>query len=143
MALMVPHQTLQTTSLRRTTTQASLVGPKSHLRPSTATFYQSLKATSPNGVSSRTSLRVVARASTSEFVPNIGHGLGDVTIFNAAGDPVLFKHLWDQDNVPHIPDHSLNFFILSFTLFVSNFFFFETLRLLLMNPFFFCSSSRE
>jgi hypothetical protein len=141
MALMVPHQTLQTTSLRRTTTQASLVGPKSHLRPSTATFYQSLKATSPNGVSIRTSLRVVARASTSEFVPNIGHVLGDVTIFNAAGDPVLFKHLWDQDNVPLFLTTP---FISSFYLLLFSFFFvlfFETLRLLLMNPFFF--SSRE
>jgi hypothetical protein len=101
MAFTVPHQTLQTTSLGPTTTPPYLLGPKSHVRPSTATIYHSSKATSPNGVSvsSRRSLRVVATASTSEFIPNTGDVLGDVTIFNAAGDPVLFKHLWDQDNV--------------------------------------------
>ncbi|XP_062156449.1 thioredoxin-like protein AAED1, chloroplastic [Alnus glutinosa] len=100
MAFTVPHQTLQTTGLGPTTTPPYLLGPKSHVRPSTATIYHSSKATSPNGVSvsSRRSLRVVATASTSEFVPNTGDVLGDVTIFNAAGDPVLFKHLWDQDN---------------------------------------------
>lgn len=88
---------IQTTRLRPTAPSLFVVGPKSHVRPSTATIHHSSKAASPNGVSvsSRRSLRVVAKASTSESVPNIG----DVTIFDAAGDPVLFKHLWDQDNV--------------------------------------------
>uniref|UniRef100_A0A7N2M0C5 Uncharacterized protein n=1 Tax=Quercus lobata TaxID=97700 RepID=A0A7N2M0C5_QUELO len=37
------------------------------------------------------------RASTSPFSPNIADTLGDVNIFTAAGDPVFFKDLWDQN----------------------------------------------
>ncbi|KAK7821623.1 hypothetical protein CFP56_037568 [Quercus suber] len=36
-------------------------------------------------------------ASTSPFSPNIADTLGDVIIFTAAGDPVFFKDLWDQN----------------------------------------------
>ncbi|XP_023519132.1 prostamide/prostaglandin F synthase [Cucurbita pepo subsp. pepo] len=40
---------------------------------------------------------VVAKASiTSGYGPEIGEILGDVRIFTAAGEPVLFKDLWDQ-----------------------------------------------
>ncbi|XP_028797214.1 thioredoxin-like protein AAED1, chloroplastic isoform X1 [Neltuma alba] len=43
--------------------------------------------------------RLVARASasTSLYTPNIAESLGDVTIFTAAGEPVTFKDLWDQN----------------------------------------------
>ncbi|KAJ8765791.1 hypothetical protein K2173_014913 [Erythroxylum novogranatense] len=40
--------------------------------------------------------RVVTRASASDLSENIGELLGDVSIFTAAGEPVLFKDLWDQ-----------------------------------------------
>lgn len=43
---------------------------------------------------------VVAKASiTSGYGPEIGEILGDVRIFTAAGEPVLFKDLWDQTEV--------------------------------------------
>ncbi|XP_057528354.1 thioredoxin-like protein AAED1, chloroplastic isoform X2 [Amaranthus tricolor] len=42
--------------------------------------------------------RLVPRVSASVDVPeNIGDILGDVTIFKASGEPVLFKDLWDQN----------------------------------------------
>ncbi|KAL5556753.1 hypothetical protein UlMin_038989 [Ulmus minor] len=40
---------------------------------------------------------VVARAAVSEFSPSIGEMLGDVGIFTAAGEPVKFNELWDQN----------------------------------------------
>lgn len=42
---------------------------------------------------------VVARASASGISPDISDVLGDVRIFTAAGEPVLFKDLWDQNEV--------------------------------------------
>ncbi|GMI68756.1 hypothetical protein HRI_000544900 [Hibiscus trionum] len=50
--------------------------------------------TSNNGISNS---RLVGRASASEFNADMGEILGDVTIFTAAGQPVLLKHLWDQN----------------------------------------------
>ncbi|KAF8404842.1 hypothetical protein HHK36_009731 [Tetracentron sinense] len=44
----------------------------------------------------KSSLRFVARASPSEFSDGISEILGDVGVFTAAGEPVLFKDLWDQ-----------------------------------------------
>lgn len=41
--------------------------------------------------------RVVARASASDISPNISNALGDVRIFTAAGQPAMFKDLWDQN----------------------------------------------
>ncbi|XVF17485.1 hypothetical protein REPUB_Repub10bG0126400 [Reevesia pubescens] len=41
--------------------------------------------------------RLVARASASEFSPIMGDILGDVSIFTASGQPVVFKDLWDQN----------------------------------------------
>ncbi|GMN34252.1 hypothetical protein TIFTF001_004592 [Ficus carica] len=41
--------------------------------------------------------RVVARAAVSDFGQSIGDILGDVSIFTAAGEPVVFKDLWDQN----------------------------------------------
>ncbi|GMN34254.1 hypothetical protein TIFTF001_004593 [Ficus carica] len=40
---------------------------------------------------------VVARPVVSDFDPSIGDILGNVSIFTAAGEPVLFKDLWDQN----------------------------------------------
>ncbi|XP_010273563.1 PREDICTED: thioredoxin-like protein AAED1, chloroplastic [Nelumbo nucifera] len=44
----------------------------------------------------RTLPLLVARASASGFSGSIGHILGDVSIFTASGEPVMFKDLWDQ-----------------------------------------------
>ncbi|KAK3416574.1 hypothetical protein EUGRSUZ_H02332 [Eucalyptus grandis] len=41
--------------------------------------------------------RVVARASASDISPDVSNALGDVRIFTAAGQPVMFKDLWDQN----------------------------------------------
>lgn len=41
--------------------------------------------------------RAVAGASASGISPDVGDVLGDVRIFTAAGEPVLFKDLWDQN----------------------------------------------
>ncbi|XP_030516730.2 thioredoxin-like protein AAED1, chloroplastic [Rhodamnia argentea] len=52
------------------------------------------------GLASRSDMvqsRVVARASASEIGPDISDVLGDVRIFTAAGEPVLFRDLWDQN----------------------------------------------
>lgn len=40
--------------------------------------------------------RLVTRASASELSPNVSDILGDVSIFTAAGEPVMFKDLWDE-----------------------------------------------
>ncbi|XP_002533575.2 thioredoxin-like protein AAED1, chloroplastic isoform X1 [Ricinus communis] len=40
---------------------------------------------------------LIMRASSSDYAGNIGDVLGDVTIFTAAGEPVMFKNLWDQN----------------------------------------------
>ncbi|KAF7828596.1 thioredoxin-like protein AAED1, chloroplastic [Senna tora] len=40
---------------------------------------------------------MVARASTLPYSPNIAEDLADVTILTAAGEPVMFKDLWDQN----------------------------------------------
>ncbi|KAK4843505.1 hypothetical protein QYF36_008951 [Acer negundo] len=45
---------------------------------------------------SRPHPRVRVRASAAEFSESIGDALGDVSIFTASGDVVLFKDLWDQ-----------------------------------------------
>lgn len=41
--------------------------------------------------------RLLVRASATEFPANVGDLLGDFSIFTAAGEPVLFKDLWDQN----------------------------------------------
>ncbi|KAF7828595.1 thioredoxin-like protein AAED1, chloroplastic [Senna tora] len=41
--------------------------------------------------------RFIARASSSPYSPNIAEDLGDISIFTAAGEPVMFKDLWDQN----------------------------------------------
>ncbi|KAK4262435.1 hypothetical protein QN277_027994 [Acacia crassicarpa] len=42
-------------------------------------------------------VRMVARASTSQYSANIAEDLADVSIFTAAGEPVMFKDLWNQN----------------------------------------------
>ncbi|KAL3726265.1 hypothetical protein ACJRO7_031192 [Eucalyptus globulus] len=41
--------------------------------------------------------RVVARASASDISPDVSNALSDVRIFTAAGQPVMFRDLWDQN----------------------------------------------
>ncbi|XP_050291979.1 thioredoxin-like protein AAED1, chloroplastic isoform X5 [Quercus robur] len=69
---------------------------------STVTFsYYPTKSANSVSVSNTTCTSrrssLVVRASTSPFSPNIADTLGDVNIFTAAGDPVFFKDLWDQN----------------------------------------------
>lgn len=40
-----------------------------------------------------------AAASTAGLSDNISDALGEVNIFSAAGAPVMFKDLWDQNEV--------------------------------------------
>ncbi|XP_031389483.1 thioredoxin-like protein AAED1, chloroplastic isoform X1 [Punica granatum] len=65
-------------------------------RRSSRTFQSVIKPVNREALAART--RVVARASASVsgFSPDISDKLGDVGIFNAAGEPVLFTDLWDQ-----------------------------------------------
>jgi len=43
--------------------------------------------------------RFITKASASNVPENVGEILGDVTIFRASGEPVMFKELWDQNEV--------------------------------------------
>ncbi|KAK3211018.1 hypothetical protein Dsin_015724 [Dipteronia sinensis] len=52
--------------------------------------------TSTHRAISRPHPRLRVRASAAEFQASIGDALGDVSIFTASGDVVLFKDLWDQ-----------------------------------------------
>ncbi|XP_024028341.1 thioredoxin-like protein AAED1, chloroplastic [Morus notabilis] len=72
----------------------SLAIPNSHA-PSLSAAAQSPKSTTRVVVGLRR--HVVARAAVSDIGPSIGEILGDVSIFTAAGEPVLFKDLWDQN----------------------------------------------
>ncbi|CBI33290.3 unnamed protein product, partial [Vitis vinifera] len=47
-------------------------------------------------------LLVRASSSSSDFTSTIGEILGEVSIFTASGEPVLFKDLWDQEEVNFI-----------------------------------------
>ncbi|KAK9990827.1 hypothetical protein SO802_025812 [Lithocarpus litseifolius] len=82
----------------------SLTSPPSSNASSTSTVtfsYYPTKSANSVSVSNTTSTSrrssLVVRASTSPFSPNIADTLGDVNIFTAAGDPVFFKDLWDQN----------------------------------------------
>lgn len=66
--------------------------PISSPKPRTPTISSSK---SRNNAISRPGLLV--RASATEFPANVGDLLGDFSIFTAAGEPVLFKDLWDQN----------------------------------------------
>ncbi|CAK7339715.1 unnamed protein product [Dovyalis caffra] len=47
--------------------------------------------------STNKSSRLITGASASNYTPDTGEILSDVTIFTAAGEPVMFKDLWDQN----------------------------------------------
>nr|XP_011466310.1 PREDICTED: thioredoxin-like protein AAED1, chloroplastic isoform X3 [Fragaria vesca subsp. vesca] len=63
--------------------------------------HHSLSLSTPNSTPRFSARRhVVSRAtatSASDFSPDIGEILGDVSIYTAAGDSVQFKDLWDQN----------------------------------------------
>ncbi|XP_040988141.1 prostamide/prostaglandin F synthase [Juglans microcarpa x Juglans regia] len=89
-----PPQTLRTTALR----PPSLLLVNNSHAPAPPPNSTSPKFGLTFHTNTRTPRRLLARASsTSEFVPNIGEILGDISIFKASGDPVFFKHLWDQN----------------------------------------------
>ncbi|XP_012079446.1 prostamide/prostaglandin F synthase isoform X2 [Jatropha curcas] len=67
--------------------------------PSHPTVYspKSTNASTLTTAFNTTKSRLVLRASASDFGSYIGESLGDVTIFTAAGEPVMIKDLWDQN----------------------------------------------
>lgn len=69
--------------------------PISSPKPRTPTITTISSSKSRNDAIGRSHLLV--RASASEFAANVGDLLGDVCIFTAAGEPVLFNDLWDQN----------------------------------------------
>ncbi|XP_056171591.1 thioredoxin-like protein AAED1, chloroplastic isoform X2 [Syzygium oleosum] len=62
-----------------------------------ASAVASVRSQGPARRSDAVRSRFVARASASGISPDISDVLGDVRIFTAAGEPVLFKDLWDQN----------------------------------------------
>ncbi|XP_010679673.2 thioredoxin-like protein AAED1, chloroplastic [Beta vulgaris subsp. vulgaris] len=68
------------------------------LPTSLSTISPSLSLSSPRLTTlSSLSPRLVPRAYSTDIVSeNIGEFLGDITIFKATGEPVMFKDLWDQ-----------------------------------------------
>ncbi|XP_048136415.1 thioredoxin-like protein AAED1, chloroplastic [Rhodamnia argentea] len=78
--LLVPPSSSATTSLVRS--------------PFTAASIRSREFASRSGVAWS---RVIVRASASGISPDSSDALGDVCIFTASGQPVMFKDLWDQN----------------------------------------------
>ncbi|XP_043713992.1 thioredoxin-like protein AAED1, chloroplastic [Telopea speciosissima] len=74
----------------------------SYLSPSPANFLfwssnsSSFTTLHPANLRYDSRLPFVTRASSSGFSESIGDILGDVGIFTASGEPVMFKDLWDQ-----------------------------------------------
>jgi hypothetical protein len=78
----------------------SIKPPNSHSFPSTTLHC------SPKSITFKDSFLVTrnkrgfsSKASSSQYSPTVAENLGDVSIFTAAGDPVMFKDLWDQNQV--------------------------------------------
>lgn len=91
--------TLQSLALR-SPFNPSISPLNSHTFPSATVNYPSKLMMASKGSLVVTRKRgVSARASNSQYSPTIAENLGDVSIFTAAGDPVMFKDLWDQDQV--------------------------------------------
>lgn len=82
--------------------------------------FQSTKLVSRDTLAART--RVVAGASASGFSPDISEKLGDVRIFTAAGEPVLFKDLWDQKEVNDVSLHLYPNFWSNYMVMINSFF---------------------
>lgn len=57
----------------------------------------SLQSQSLGWVARPSSPRFITRASATNVPENIGEILGDVAIFRASGEPVMFEDLWDQN----------------------------------------------
>ncbi|KAJ1383628.1 Thioredoxin-like superfamily [Sesbania bispinosa] len=75
----------------------SVSPPNSHLFPAaTVNFSPKLMASKGSFVVTRKH-SIYARASNFQYSPTIAETLGDVSIFTAAGEPVMFKDLWDQN----------------------------------------------
>lgn len=56
--------------------------------------------TRPSSLTSRlVPMAASSTASDVQLLDNVGDVLGDVTIFKATGEPVMFKDLWDQNEV--------------------------------------------
>ncbi|XP_027346679.1 thioredoxin-like protein AAED1, chloroplastic [Abrus precatorius] len=72
----------------------SISPPNSHTFPFAPVNY-SPKSMGSKVVTLRHSA-ITPRASNSEYTPAHAENLGDVSIFTASGEPVLFKDLWDQ-----------------------------------------------
>ncbi|XP_061359056.1 uncharacterized protein LOC133303195 [Gastrolobium bilobum] len=68
--------------------------PNSHTIP-TATIKYSPKLMGTKSFTLKRSV-ISARASSSQYSPRTAEDLGDVSIFTATGEPVMFKDLWDQ-----------------------------------------------
>ncbi|CAK9315285.1 unnamed protein product [Citrullus colocynthis] len=64
--------------------------------PNSTLHSAKLSNPNPHGRRNFRSSLVLKASTTSGYAPEIGEILGDVTIFTAAGEPVLFKDLWDQ-----------------------------------------------
>ncbi|KAI5417872.1 thioredoxin-like protein AAED1, chloroplastic [Lathyrus oleraceus] len=62
-----------------------------HFSPKSNTFKASFVAVARNKPVSS------SKASNSQYSPTVTENLGDISIFTAAGEPVMFKDLWDQE----------------------------------------------
>ncbi|TKY55592.1 Thioredoxin protein AAED1 [Spatholobus suberectus] len=75
----------------------SIPPPNSRTFPPTPFIY-SPKLIGSKGVSVALRHSIISpRVSNSQYSPQIAENLGDVSIFTAAGEPVRFNYLWDQN----------------------------------------------
>ncbi|TKY55590.1 Thioredoxin protein AAED1 [Spatholobus suberectus] len=75
----------------------SIPAPNSHTFPATPFNYSpKLIGSKVVSVTLRHSI-ISPRVSNSQYSPQIAENLGDVSIFTAAGEPVRFNVLWDQN----------------------------------------------
>nr|KJB71158.1 hypothetical protein B456_011G108500 [Gossypium raimondii] len=100
MAMMTCSRIFLCYSTPRSQFPTVISSPSHFLTPKKATYKSTKHITlNANGGNSRFMARV-SSSSAAEFPTNIGDKLSDVTIFTASGQPVLFKDLWDQNEVP-------------------------------------------
>eukprot|EP00261_Vitis_vinifera_P001007 XP_002263959.2 PREDICTED: thioredoxin-like protein AAED1, chloroplastic isoform X2 [Vitis vinifera] len=93
MAVIASAQTLHVLQPRSVSSPQSRRFPPRFPRAPHVKTSLSLKSTEAPNI--RHSLLVRA-SSTSDFNPDIGEILGEVSVFTASGESVLFKDLWDQ-----------------------------------------------
>lgn len=67
----------------------------------TSTVHYSPKLTTFKGsfVVTRNKPVLSSKASSSQYSSTVTENLGDISIFTAAGEPVMFEDLWDQEQV--------------------------------------------